>query len=85
MRFVLLHSPLLGPSSWRATAAALAGLGHTVETPAWPRLSAVGGDFYPDLVDGLTIGPASGRLLAELMTGEQPFADPSPYRDDRFA
>jgi D-amino-acid dehydrogenase len=34
---------------------------------------------------GLTIGPASGRLLAELMTGEKPFADPSPYRDDRFA
>ena len=27
---------------------------------------------------GLTLGPATGRLLAEMMTGETPFADPSP-------
>jgi len=33
---------------------------------------------------GLTLGPASGRLLAEMMTGETPFCDPSPYRADRF-
>ncbi|KQT46328.1 amino acid dehydrogenase [Aureimonas sp. Leaf454] len=33
---------------------------------------------------GLTLGPASGRLLAELMTGETPFADPAPYRCERF-
>lgn len=33
---------------------------------------------------GLTLGPASGRLLAELMTGEQPFADPAPYSVQRF-
>ena len=26
---------------------------------------------------GLTLGPATGRLLAEMMTGETPFADPS--------
>ena len=24
---------------------------------------------------GLTLGPATGRLLAEMMTGETPFAD----------
>ncbi|MET0275168.1 MAG: hypothetical protein ABW360_19445 [Phenylobacterium sp.] len=63
MRFVLLHSPLLGPSSWRATAAALARLGHAVETPAWPRLSEVGGDYYPDLVDGLTIEAGEPPVL----------------------
>jgi hypothetical protein len=63
MRFVLLHSPLLGPSSWRATAAALAGLGHTVETPAWARLSAVGGDYYPELADGLTIEAGEPAVL----------------------
>jgi D-amino-acid dehydrogenase len=34
---------------------------------------------------GLTIGPSSGRLLAEIMTGEKPFCDPSPYRANRFA
>ncbi|MCB8822490.1 NAD(P)/FAD-dependent oxidoreductase [Microvirga rosea] len=33
---------------------------------------------------GLTLGPASGRLLAEIMTGEAPFCDPTPYRADRF-
>ena len=33
---------------------------------------------------GFTQGPVSGRLLAELMTGEAPFTDPAPYRVDRF-
>jgi len=33
---------------------------------------------------GLTLGPATGRLLAEMMTGETPFVDPAPYRMDRF-
>ncbi len=33
---------------------------------------------------GLTLGPASGRLLAELMTGEHPFTDPEPFRMERF-
>jgi D-amino-acid dehydrogenase len=33
---------------------------------------------------GLTLGPATGRLLAELMTGEQPFADPRPFAAERF-
>jgi D-amino-acid dehydrogenase len=33
---------------------------------------------------GLTLGPATGRLLAELMTGETPFADPGPYSVERF-
>jgi D-amino-acid dehydrogenase len=33
---------------------------------------------------GFTLGPATGRLLAEMMTGETPFTDPAPYRPDRF-
>lgn len=33
---------------------------------------------------GFTLGPITGRLVAEMMTGEAPFADPSPYRADRF-
>ena len=33
---------------------------------------------------GLTLGPVTGRLLAEMMTGEPPFTDPAPYRPDRF-
>lgn len=33
---------------------------------------------------GLTLGPATGRLLAEMMTGETPFVDPTPYAVARF-
>ena len=33
---------------------------------------------------GFTLGPVAGRLLAEMMTGEAPFTDPSPYRAERF-
>jgi D-amino-acid dehydrogenase len=33
---------------------------------------------------GLTLGPATGRLLAEMMTGATPFCDPAPYAADRF-
>ncbi len=33
---------------------------------------------------GLTLGPTTGRLLGEMMTGEAPFLRPDPYRPDRF-
>jgi D-amino-acid dehydrogenase len=33
---------------------------------------------------GLTLGPATGRLLAEMITGQTPFCDPAPYRAERF-
>ncbi len=33
---------------------------------------------------GFTLGPVTGRLLAEMITGETPFTDPKPYRVDRF-
>jgi len=33
---------------------------------------------------GLTLGPATGRMIAEMIAGEPPFCDPSPYRADRF-
>jgi len=33
---------------------------------------------------GLTLGPATGRMLAEMMAGETPFCDPAPYRAERF-
>ncbi|MBY6261198.1 FAD-dependent oxidoreductase [Azospirillum sp. 412522] len=32
---------------------------------------------------GFTLGPASGRLLAEMMGGDQPFTDPTAFRPDR--
>ncbi|MPZ40557.1 MAG: FAD-dependent oxidoreductase [Rhizobiales bacterium] len=33
---------------------------------------------------GLTLGPTTGRLLAEMMTGTTPFCDPTPYAAERF-
>jgi D-amino-acid dehydrogenase len=33
---------------------------------------------------GLTLGPSTGRLIAELMTGATPFCDPQPYAAERF-
>jgi D-amino-acid dehydrogenase len=34
---------------------------------------------------GLTLGPVTGRLLAEMMTGGETFTDPKPYSIKRFA
>jgi len=33
---------------------------------------------------GFSTGPASGEMLASLMTGEAPFMDPLPFAPDRF-
>ena len=33
---------------------------------------------------GFTLGPATGRLIAELITREMPFVDPDPFRATRF-
>lgn len=54
-----------------------------------PVISAV--DHVPGLViatgfsgHGFGIGPAAGRLAAEIATGRQPIVDPSPFRYSRF-
>ncbi|ASL47331.1 D-amino acid dehydrogenase 1 [Burkholderia sp. AD24] len=33
---------------------------------------------------GLTLGPITGRLIAEMMTGEETVVDPRPFRAERF-
>jgi D-amino-acid dehydrogenase len=33
---------------------------------------------------GFTLGPVTGRLLAELISGEPAFIDPAPYLASRF-
>ena len=33
---------------------------------------------------GLTLGPITGRLLAQMVAGETPLVDPAPFRADRF-
>ena len=34
--------------------------------------------------NGLTSGPVTGRLIADLVAGRQPLIDPTPYSPDRF-
>jgi D-amino-acid dehydrogenase len=34
---------------------------------------------------GLTLGPATGRLIAEMIMGDVPFCDPAPYAPERFS
>jgi D-amino-acid dehydrogenase len=81
-------------------ARALFPLGEPVEASAWMgsrpcfadsrpvigRAPGVGGLWlaYGHAHWGLTLGPATGRLLAEMMMGKEPFCDPSPYRAERF-
>ena len=33
---------------------------------------------------GLTLGPITGRLIADMITGAAPVVDPAPYRAERF-
>jgi D-amino-acid dehydrogenase len=49
--------------------------------PSEPRLWLAFGHAH----QGFTLGPTTGRLLAEMMTGEAPFVDPLPFRAERFA
>ena len=34
---------------------------------------------------GLTLGPVTGRLVADLIAGEAPYVDPAPYSPERFS
>ena len=52
----------------RARASATKASGSTSATTTWAS----------------RMGPVTGRLLAEMMTGEAPFTDPAPYRAERF-
>lgn len=63
-RLILLHSPLLGPQSWRPTAAELARRGRSMLTPRLPPLLEVTGGFYADLA-----AAAAAAIAAE---GEEP-------------
>lgn len=63
-RLILLHSPLLGPQSWRPTAAELARRGRSMLTPRLPPLLEVTGGFYADL--------AAAAAAAITADGEEP-------------
>jgi D-lysine oxidase len=82
-------------------ARALAPLGEPVESTPWLGSRPCFADSRPVIGRapghpglwlafghghvGLTLGPATGRLIAEMMTGAQPFCDPVPFAAERFA
>ena len=79
----------------RHSATEIFSLGDPVETKPWLGLRPATPDMKPVIGPapnhkglwlafghahhGLTLGPATGRLLAEMMSGETPFADPMPF------
>jgi D-amino-acid dehydrogenase len=74
-------SARLDPTPWLGKRPCLPDMAPVIG-PA-PRHRGLWFDFGHQHL-GLTLGPVSGRLLAELMTGETPFVDPKPFRADRF-
>ncbi|PPI41646.1 MULTISPECIES: FAD-binding oxidoreductase [unclassified Rathayibacter] len=75
---------------------ALAGLGTAEIIQGMPVYSVDGGLYIGpvpacdglwvlagDNESGVTHGPGMGRLVAEMITGTEPFADPEPFRLDR--
>ncbi len=71
----------LDPAPWRGARPCLPDMLPVIG--AAPRHRGLWFDFG-HAHHGLTLGPATGRLLAELMVGETPYLDPRPYRPDRF-
>lgn len=81
-------------------ARALLPLGEPVETRPWMGIRPCTPDMLPVIGglpgqkgawcafghahQGFTLGPTTGRLLAEMMEGETPFIDPAPYDPARF-
>lgn len=83
-----------------AAARELLDLPQPVEEQPWRGARPCTGDMLPVLGpaprhrglwfnfghahQGFTLGPACGRLLAELIDGDAPFVDPAPYAAGRF-
>jgi D-amino-acid dehydrogenase len=81
-------------------AAELLGLGAPVENEPWSGTRPCMPDMLPVVGEapshkslwmhfghghqGFTLGPATGRMLAEMMSGETPFADARPFSPARW-
>lgn len=83
-----------------AIAKPLFGLGERIDPEPWLGMRPCTPDMRPVIGPaprhpglwfafghnhhGLTLGPVTGRLLAEMMTGTPTFTDPRPWRAERF-
>ena len=64
MRLVLLHSPLVGPTTWAALAPLLRARGHAVAVPDLTPLMAGEGPYYPALAEAAAAAVADDSILA---------------------
>ncbi len=81
-------------------ASSIISMGAPVEAEAWSGIRPFMPDMLPVVGPapkhkglwfhfghghhGLTLGPVTARLLAEIMSGAQPFTDPAPFSPARF-
>lgn len=60
--FLLLHSPLVGPGTWKPVAEALRARGHRAATPDL-RLSALQPPYYPALAERIAAAGQGGDIV----------------------
>jgi hypothetical protein len=77
--FVLVHAPVLGPTSWQPTAAALTGAGHQVTVPSLLGFADGGPPYVPRLITSFAeqAAPAvsgAARVVLVVHSGAGPLA-----------
>lgn len=99
-RLDAIATPVQLQRAERSSAQLLAALGTPVEAQPWLGARPCTVDMKPVLGpaprhqglwfnfghahQGFTLGPVTGRLLAELISGDEPFVDPTPFLAARF-
>jgi hypothetical protein len=71
-RFVLVHSPVVGPRTWRPVAEHLASLGHDVTVPSLLAVGDADPPFWPRVVSAVTdaLAGAAGAVDAGQVVNE---------------
>lgn len=63
MKLVLLHSPLVGPATWKAVAPLLQARGHDVALPDLAPIMAEDGPYYPALAEAAAAAITEPAIL----------------------
>jgi len=63
LKLVLLHSPLVGPATWKAVAPLLQARGHDVTLPDLSPIMAEHGPYYPALAEAAAAAIADPVIL----------------------
>ena len=84
--FVLVHSPVVGPRTWAATADALAQLGHRVVVPALRLAPDAGPPYWKHFVDQVAeaVGVARPAIRAITLVAHSAAGPLLPAIDDQL-